>query len=240
VHFPVPAPVSVSHAECAFAVVERGLTAEGGPNEFGLPTFVSRRFVDASDGDVGLALVHDGLLEYELPADDGAPSRELALTLLRATGFLSRLQLSMRASPAGYPYPLAGPQLLGHRSFDYALVPHRGDWRGANLHDLADEALVPLERIRAGGVAGASRQPTGARLHVDGARVSAVLREPGGLVVRLFNPSPHPATAIVEQDGAPATGWTIDLVSRPSEHFEGDVELRPWEITTVRLDGSPS
>jgi len=33
--------------------VDRGLTAEGGPNEFGLPTFVSRRFVDASDGSAG-------------------------------------------------------------------------------------------------------------------------------------------------------------------------------------------
>jgi alpha-mannosidase len=235
-HFPLPAAVTASHAECAFAVVERGLTAEGGPNEFGLPTFVSRRFVDASDGSVGLAVVHDGLLEYELPADDGAPSRELALTLMRATGYLSRLQLSTRASPAGYPYPLDGPQVLGHRSFDYALVPHGGDWRDANLYDVADEVLVPLERIRAGGVAGAHREPTGRRLGVDGARVSAVQREPGGLVVRVFNPSPDPATATVELDGAPLTGWTVDLVGRPRARFEGGVELRPWEIATLRLD----
>ena len=34
-----------SEAECAFAVVTRGLTAEGGPTELGLPTFPSRRFV---------------------------------------------------------------------------------------------------------------------------------------------------------------------------------------------------
>ncbi len=240
VHFPLPAPVTVSHAECAFAVVERGLSAEGGPNEFGLPTFVSRRFVDASDGDTGLALVHDGLLEYELLTDDGTQGSELALTLLRATGYLSRLQLSMRASPAGYPYPLEGPQVLGRRSFDYAVVLHRGDWRDADLHDVADEVLVPLERIRAGGVAGASREPTGTRLRVDGARVSAVLREPGGLVARVFNPSPDPSTAAVENDGAPATGWTVDLVGRPLVRFEGAVELRPWEMATLRLDGAAS
>jgi len=235
VHFPLPAPVTTSHAECAFAVAERGLSAEGGPNEFGLPTFVSRRFVDASDGEVGLALVHDGLLEYELPAEDGSPSRELALTLLRATGYLSRLQLSTRASPAGYPYPLTGPQMLGQRSFDYALVPHRGDWRDARLYDIADEVLVPLERVRAGGVRGAHRDPTGRRLRVDGARVSAVSREPG-VVVRVFNPSPDASTAVVEHDGAPATGWTVDLVGRPLQRFEGRVELRPCEIATLRLD----
>jgi mannosylglycerate hydrolase len=235
-HVPLPAPVTGSHAESAFAVVDRGLTAEGGPNEFGLPTFVSRRFVDASDGSAGLALVHDGLLEYELVTDDGKKGSEVALTLLRATGYLSRLQLSMRASPAGYPYPLEGPQVLGRRTFDYALLPHRGDWRDANLYDAADEALVPLERIRAGGVAGARREPTGARLRVEGARVSAVLREPGGLLARVFNPSPDRSTAAVEQDGTPATGWTVDLVGRPVAPFEGAVELRPWEIATLRLD----
>jgi mannosylglycerate hydrolase len=235
-HVPLPAPVTGSHAESAFAVVDRGLTAEGGPNEFGLPTFVSRRFVDASDGSAGLALVHDGLLEYELVTDDGKKGSEVALTLLRATGYLSRLQLSMRASPAGYPYPLEGPQVLGRRTFDYALLPHRGDWRDANLYDAADEALVPLERIRAGGVAGSRREPTGARLRVEGARVSAVLREPGGLLARVFNPSPDRSTAAVEQDGTPATGWTVDLVGRPVAPFEGAVELRPWEIATLRLD----
>jgi hypothetical protein len=236
VHFPLPAPVTSSDAECAFAVVERGLSAEGGPNEYGLPTFVSRRFVDASDGDAGLALIHDGLLEYELVTSDGKQSTELALTLLRATGYLSRMQLSTRASPAGYPYPLRGPQVLGHLEFDYALLAHRGDWRSARVYDAADEVLVPLERIRGGGWAGARREPTGTRLQIDGAQVSAVLREAGGLVVRVFNPSPDASSAAIELEGAPATGWTVDLVGRPRARFEGDVELRPWEIGTLRLD----
>jgi mannosylglycerate hydrolase len=197
---------------------------------------VSRRFVDASDGNAGLALVHDGLLEYELVSNDGKQGTELALTLLRATGYLSRLQLALRASPAGYPHPLRGPQMLGRLVFDFALLPHRGDWRDAGLYDAADEVLVPLERIRAGGWSGARREPTGALLLVDGAQVSAVLRDAGGLVVRVFNPSLDPTTAAVERDGAPATGWTIDLVGRPQARFEGTIELRPWEITTLRLD----
>ena len=62
VHLPLPTPATTSRAECAFTVVERGLTAEGRPEEFGLPTFPSRRFVQAG----GLTVVHEGLLEYEL------------------------------------------------------------------------------------------------------------------------------------------------------------------------------
>ena len=100
-HFPLPVRVDGSDAECAFAVVHRGLTAEGGAHEAGLPTFPSRRFVDASDGTAGLALIHDGLLEYEVVGD----GRALALTLLRAVGYLSRMAPDLRPNPAGPPVP---------------------------------------------------------------------------------------------------------------------------------------
>ena len=229
-HFPLPAPVTGSDAECAFAVVHRGLTAEGGPGEVGLPTFVSRRFVDTD----GLAVLHDGLLEYEVVGD----GTELALTLLRATGYLSRIALPLRPDPAGPPMPVEGAQLRGPRAFDYALLPHQsGGVDGlSNLYRAADDFLVPLERARGGGVAGATRPPTGQALAVRGAEVSAVRREPGGLVVRVFNPSPEPATTEVDRDAAPATGWVVDLVGRPSERFEGTVVLRPWQLATLRLD----
>ncbi len=231
-HFPLPAPVTGSDAECALAVVHRGLTTEGGPNEYPLPTFVSRRFVDGSDGDVGLAVLHDGLLEYEVVGD----GTELALTLLRATGYLSRAELSLRPNPAGPLDPVDGAQMLGKHTVDYAVLPHRGDWHTAQLYEAADELLVPLERVRAGGWTGAARAPSGQALRVDRAQVSAVLREPGGLVVRVFNPSPDPTTAAIERDAAPATGWTVDLVGRPRTRFEGTLALRPWEIATLRLD----
>jgi mannosylglycerate hydrolase len=235
-HFPLPAAVEGSDAECAFAVVGRGLTAEGGPGEVGLPTFVSRRFVDASGpdetgGDTGLAVLHDGLLEYEVVGG----GRELALTLLRATGYLSRIALALRPDPAGPPEPVEGAQMRGPHTVEYGLFPHRGGWRAPGLHDAADEFLVPLERIRGGGVPAAALPSTGRALAVREAEVSAVLREPGGLTVRVFNPSPEPSTAEVERDGAPATGWVVDLLGRPRDPFEGTVALRPWEIATLRL-----
>jgi alpha-mannosidase len=212
--------------------VHRGLVAEGGPQEYGLPTFVSRRFVDCSDGDVGLALLHEGLLEYEVVGD----GTEVALTLLRATGYLSRAEIALRPNPAGPLDPLEGPQLQRRLTLDYAVVVHRGDWRSAQLGVAADEFLLPLEHVR-GGVPGARRSPTGRALHVDGAQVSAVLRDPddGALVVRVFNPSPEPATARVLVDGAPARGQVVDLVGDAHAGFTGTLELRPWEIATLRL-----
>jgi mannosylglycerate hydrolase len=230
-HFPLPAVVTGSDAECAFAVVHRGLTAEGGPGEHGLPTFPSRRFVDASDGSCGLALVHDGLLEYEVVAD----GRELALTLLRAVGYLSRTEPQLRPNPAGPADPLAGPQLQGLQRAEYAVLLHHGDWRASDCYGAADAFTVPLERTRVATRAEPARPATGSVLDVQGAEVSAVLRVPGGLVLRIFRTEAEAGRVTIEHEGAPARGFVVDLRGRPVAPFEGELVLHPWQIATVQL-----
>jgi len=234
-YFPLPATVGGSDAECAFAVVHRGLTAEGGLHEFPLPTFPSRRFVDASDGASGLALVHNGLLEYEV-VDDG---RTIALTLLRAVGYLSRTEPQLRPNPAGPPSPLDGPQLAGRQRAEYAVLLHAGDWRAAGCYEAADALLVPFERARVVAHTSASRPPAGTALRVDGAEVSAIHRVPGGLVVRVFRTAAEPGPVAIEHEGVPARGHVVDLRGRPLAPFEGSVELRPFQIATLRLAGDP-
>ncbi|MDQ6840606.1 MAG: alpha-mannosidase, partial [Actinomycetota bacterium] len=103
--FPLPERTDRSRAECAFSTVTRGLVGEGGPDELATGTFPSRRFVCAG----GLSVTHEGLLEYEL-VDGG---RALALTLLRATGTLSKPSPITRPNPAGPSHPLEGPQMVG-------------------------------------------------------------------------------------------------------------------------------
>jgi hypothetical protein len=229
--FPLPVPVDGSDAECAFAVVHRGLQAEGGPHEDGLPTFVSRRFVDAGDGEVGLALLHDGLLEYEV-VDDG---RALALTLLRATGYLSRGEPALRPNPAGPLEPLRGPQMLGPVVCDYAVMPHRGTWESAGLHARADELLGPLPTASVPPTSNAQRDAAGRELRVEGALVSAVTRADDGLTVRVFNPGADPSQLVIERGGAPASGRVVDLRDRTIGSFAGTRELRGGEIVTLRL-----
>jgi alpha-mannosidase len=229
-HFPLPARVEGSDAECAFAVVRRGLTAEGGPSEYGLPTFPSRRFVDASDGRVGLALLHDGLLEYEV-VDDG---QALALTVLRAVGYLSRIEPSLRPNAAGPPDELARPQLQGLQRAEYAVMLHDGDWRAADCYGAADAFTVPFERARVT-TRSASRPATGHALAVDGAEVSAVLRTPGGLVVRVFRTEADAGPVAITHEGTPARGHVVDLRGTPVASFEGEVELQPWQLATLQL-----
>ena len=234
-HFPLPSQVQGSEAECAFAVVHRGLTAEGGPHEHGLPTFVSRRFVDCSDGRVGLGLLHDGLLEYEVVGNGG----ELALTLLRATGYLSRAELALRPNPAGPLDPLEGPQLQRPLTLEYAVVPHTGDWRVARLAEVADEFLLPLEHARVGSAAEPARESTGRTLEITGVRVSAVQREYAGapLTVRVVNNTPDDATLRV--GGSVGSGEVVDLTGRTVAPFSDQLAMQPWEIVTLRLTSLP-
>jgi mannosylglycerate hydrolase len=216
--FPSPTRADASRAECAFAIVERGLTAEGGPHEYGLPTFPSRRFVSAG----GLTLLHEGLLEYEL-VDDG---RALALTLLRCTGKLSGTDMAYRPWPAGPPFPAEGAQMQGVQVLRYAV--HTGD---ADPYALIDDVFLPLEVVSAPG--GGDVPTSGTALQVHGAEVSALVRRGGALEVRVFNPSGDGTVVTIDE----RTGWLVDLRGRPVEPFDGSFSLRPWGIATVRLDG---
>jgi hypothetical protein len=225
VHLPLPEAAFMSEAESAFAVVQRGLTAEGRTDEFGLPTAPSRRFVSAG----GLTVVHEGVCEYELVDIESGPggeaARTIALTVLRSTGMLSRLGMAYRPFPAGPLTPVEGLQMTGRRvSLHYALAEGVDD-----PYALADDVLLPLEVVATLG--GGTRSASGCGLSIEGAEVSALRREGGVLEFRVFNPSPTATSVIIHG----RSGWLVDLRGYPERPFEGSFELRPFGIATARL-----
>jgi hypothetical protein len=221
VHLPTIDRAAGSIAECAFGTVSRGLTAEGRPDEFGLPTFPSRRFVTAGR----VTVAHLGLREYEVTGVvDGAGS-ELALTLLRSTGMLSRLGMALRPMPAGPLTPVEGLQLVGRRiEARYAIAVDCADpWQ------LCDDVLAPLEVTTAAG--GGSRSDAGAALRLAGAELSSIQVVDGLIEVRVFNPLDQPTVVSVEA----RRGWEVDLRGRVLGEFEGSLPLRARGIATLRL-----
>jgi hypothetical protein len=214
--FPLPTLADQTVAECAFATVTRGVP-EGSDMELPQATFPSRRFVSAG----GLTLSHEGLLEYEL-IEDG---RALALTLLRATGILSQPAPATRPNRAGPADRLEGPQLVGPHRVRYAVAVGVTDpWRLADLAWLS----LPVISGRGGGVL----PPSGSRLTVQGAQVSALHRVDGELELRVCNP--RATETSVEVPGY--RGWLVDLRGRRVEPWEDRFPLRPWGIATARLD----
>jgi hypothetical protein len=219
--FPLPRPARTSTAECAFAVVTRGLEVEGGPTETGVATYPSRRFVQAG----GLTITHEGLPEYELVdvGPDGA--RALALTLLRATRFLSRGPMATRRLPAGPVIELAGAEVPGRHVLRYAVAAGPVD-----PYAMADDAWVDLGVATGAGLGTMGEHHRA--LDVAGAQVSSLRRREGRLEVRAFNPTVAATTLRV----AGRRGHVVDLRGRDLAPFTGQQLLGPFEIVTRALD----
>jgi hypothetical protein len=113
VHVPLREPAQHTYAEGQFAVVERGLEVEGGHGEVPVPTYPAQSFVAAG----GIALLLDHVTEYELVGD------ELALTILRSTGLISRADNPWREENAGPELPIPAAQMRGPWSFSFAYLP---------------------------------------------------------------------------------------------------------------------
>jgi len=144
--FPVSYTVEHVAAESTFEVRLRPVAAPRPVDvtswaEEPVNTFPQKRFVDISNGTTGLGILNRGLPEYEvLGADHGVGPGQMAaaVTLLRCVEWLSRGDLSTRRGHAGPMEFTPEAQCPGHHEFDYALVPHSGDWE-------AEEALVLRE-----------------------------------------------------------------------------------------------
>ena len=226
VWFPLPESANESHAECAFAVVTRGIEAEGGPNEPALPTYPSRRFVQAG----GLTVVHEGLTEYELVAITSGAATALALTLLRCNGMLSQGPMTSRPLPAGPIVGVEGPQMAGVQTMRYGVQVGEAD-----PYALVDAAFLPLivatPPTTSLSTNSSGSADTGSALTVQGAEVSSVTRAGGQVQVRVWNPSNAPTTVTIEG----ATGWLVDLRGIAVTPFEGSFELGSWRIATAVL-----
>ncbi len=230
-HIPLPSPVETSAAEGQFTVVERGLSMEGGHGEVPLPTYPARGFVHAG----GVTVLLDHITEYEVV--DG---RELALTVLRSFGLISRNANPFRQDPAGPELAVPHAQRIGPWSVGFALLPHSGGWSDAGVLAAMERYQHPLLAVR-----GTSRDPgagsaraRGLSVEGSGVILSALRRHGEWLELRLVAEHPRPTEAIVRGDFSEAR--IVDLLGREGDGLPtADGLLRfplgAWEIATVRL-----
>ena len=227
-HVPLPRHANESAAEGQFAVVERALDVEGGHGEVPIATFPAYGFVDVG----GLAVLLDHVLEYEVI--DG---NELALTLLRATGLISRNANPSREEPAGPEIAIPDAQCRGMWSVTFAIYPHGRTWREAEVLAHAERYQHPL--LAAPGT-GSAEPASYCPLEVTGAGValSSLRRRGDALELRVVCEDPEPQTASIRGQFTRARG--VDLLGRtgdPLDVQDGCLELAlsPWEIRTVQL-----
>jgi alpha-mannosidase len=208
--------------------------------------------VAAGAGAAWLAVLPTHLREFQLlapraadaPLDPiagaaGAAGAELALTLNRSTGWLSRPDLRLRRGHAGPPLATPGGQEPGAHRFEYAIMPWH-DVLGAGFLRAVEQYAYPLavlgsteEHALAGG------------LHLDLEPATMMLsaaapRADGSVELRFWSAADSDVTATIRMPGLRACSRE-DLLGRPfgrQPDVSGDtatVTVRPREIVTLAL-----
>jgi mannosylglycerate hydrolase len=257
-HFPVPAggsAVAMGHFDLVSRDTgpppipdwrgERGRREHRG-GELPLSTDPCREMVVCG----GLAVLPHHLREYQVleprgsaldPVGGAVGSHghpELALTLVRSTGWLSRADLRLRRGHAGPPVATPGGQEPGPHSFEYAILP----WAGgpdAGLLEAVEHYAYPLELV------GTTAEPgLQGGLHADLEPATMVISHAGrsaeGWEVRFWNASDDATVARLHVSGLRGCR-RVDLFGEPidaqPEVTGGTVtlSLRPREIVTLEL-----
>ncbi|MEW6046780.1 MAG: glycoside hydrolase family 38 C-terminal domain-containing protein [Bacillota bacterium] len=260
VHFETGIPADRVLVDGHFDVLRRPARPDPQPewHQPPVPTGLARRFVAVERGG-GLAVMTRGLPEYEaVPAPAGL---SLAITLLRAVGWLSRDDLLTRRSGAGPSIPTPEAQLAGRHRFEYA-VQVFGDleellvaaeeyhnplvaWRADTRAGLLAEELQP-GYPQHGALNEQVRDMPARRswLQVDPAAigVSALKRSEDGsaVVLRLWNPFDGSRQAVVTPGFAVREAWKARLDETPVEPVRVDagrikLQIGSREVVTLRL-----
>jgi alpha-mannosidase len=223
--FPTTIRSETSDHEIPFGAIERPDGIE----------FPAQNWIDYSDGNHGLALLNRGL-----PGNNVADGT-MMLSLMRSTsivayGFGGGYEPGM-SSDTGYE--------LGKKlGFDYALVPHAGDWRDASVYRDGLKFNNPL-MVRTAACRPGVLPSSWGFLEISHPNVVVSALKPGengGVVLRLYEAEGKPArtvriTPAVRIDGVVEVNLIEDHIGE-IEVVDNTVvfDLEPHEIKTIRFD----
>ena len=197
--------------------------------------FPAQNWIDYGDGERGISLLNRGL-----PGNNVADGT-MMLSLLRSAtigsyGFGGGHEPGMASD--------SGLELGRELAFDYALMPHAGDWRRAGVYREGLEFNNPLLVHTAAPHPGALPERWSfVQIAHPNVVVSALKPgENGGAVLRLYEATGQQAHEVrIGLSARIRAAEEVDLMEDPGRKLEvaGDavqVDLRPFEIKTIRFD----
>lgn len=189
-------------------------------------------FVAVEQAGAGLLVATRGLPEYEhITSSDGST---LAITLLRAVGWLSRDDLVCRPGHAGPARATPGAQCLGSWTCEYSLIPF-----GDDAFPLAQAAwdayafLAPLHSVATVSTGG-DLPPALQWVTLDDPALVLTAVKPAedgqGVVVRFYNSSDQPVSGRLIT-GLPVESFApVNLLEEPAELAWDRVDDRTFAI----------
>jgi alpha-mannosidase len=220
--FPVGGGARRCDASTTFDVIERGgpLPDDSGWVQRAVPTFPQQGFVHAN----GLSVAAFGLPEAELLEEPEGSA--IAITLLRAVGNLSRLDLRTRPGPAGPSTETPGAQCPGELRASLSLFPGLAP-------SAARDAELPLRAVPAGAEPLTPPDTTLLSLEPAGLVLSALkpAEHGAGFVLRVLNPGDEMIEARLRLGFPFTNAESVRLDETP----DGEPVLRDGEALRFRV-----
>jgi hypothetical protein len=238
-------------ADAAFGAVRRTpVVAPESSAELPPSTAPLARYVTLSNGDRGVTLYSDGMAEYE-----AAASGDIAVTLVRAVGELSRNDLPERPGHAGWPVATPEAQSIGAFEAHFAILPHgpRDPQGIALIERVADDVLLPLRGCTLRSALSLPAPTAGVELIVDESATSGIdgclalsackLTEDGGaLLLRCVNLTDRTIPALWRLGTAISSASLARLDETPTTPLaiqgnEVPFQATPHAVVTVIVRG---
>jgi len=183
--FPTNLNAKFHYGEGQFNVVKRSSERPDTKDWIEQPMydFPLHHFADVTDCKNGLAVLVDGLKEYELLNDK---KKTLAVTLFR--GFEYIIAPSSRQD---YTY-LKGSQCLGKSNYQIAIYPHKGDWQDGDVYKEALNFNNHISLVQTGKANGElPAEISFMKVTPDDLIFSALKKseDGNGFVLRIYNPT---------------------------------------------------
>lgn len=245
VHFPAPFAAHYADYDGHYEIVRRPMALpphDASWIEDPRPEVPQRRFTALHGPQASLAVAARGLPEVEVQTNP-AGQAEIALTLLRCVGWLSRGDLLTRRCHAGPFLPTPEAQMIGAWEFDYAVIPGQPE----QPLDLVHQAHAFSAALRASptGLHAGPLAPAASLIQIEPPEfLFSALKEAEdgrGCVLRGYNLGGAALQAQVRLQPAPAQAARAAL----SETALADLPLEaggclrfpvgPYQIATLRL-----
>jgi alpha-mannosidase len=242
--FPTPIDTSTMVSEGHFYLNRRPIDQPSGEDwvQPATGTFPQQGYSLVQDGRRGLAILNRGLPEVA-PLGSETGGTGMALTLLRAVGWLSRDDVATRRLCNAGPM-LATPeaQCLGEQHFRYAVLPFAGDDIAADVMGSSRSYRTPVLAIQ--GVEDQGIPGAGSFLKKATTRtcISAVKKHQtrDSLIVRVFNLTAAPVHESLVLGRGVRGAWLVNLLEErleqvPHEPSRVDVLVGAHAIVSVEI-----
>jgi alpha-mannosidase len=203
--------------------------------------FPAQSWMDVSDGTRGLAILNRGLPGNNVEQGVAMLSLLKCTALDEGYGEVGGYTRDKKTSD--------GYELGVRHEFDYALVPHGGTWREADLVRRGQELNRPLIAVKTAPSAG--RLPARhsfVQVAHPFVAASALRRDGERLVLRVYETQGREARGVTVTVTADlASAWLADLLGNTQDGLavanDGrslELNLQPFQIVTVVLECAPS